>query len=103
MKQIISGKTYNTDTAEFVCDTSNSLRQSDYGHENSALYVTKKGAFFIAGLGGPLTRFKRDTGNGWSDGEGIIPLSRQEALAVAEEHASSDTIEEFFSDILEEA
>jgi len=103
MKQIIDGKIYNTDTAEFVCDTSNSLGRSDFAHERSALYVTKKGAFFVAGRGGPMTRFKRDVGDGWSDGDGIIVLTKAEALAECERHGDSADIEEHFADMIEEA
>jgi hypothetical protein len=101
MKQIINGKAYNTVTATEICDAGNALSSQDFGFERSELYVTRKGAYFVAGRGGPMSRFSRNTGNGWTGGEGIIPLSRQDALAEAEEHASSKVIEEFFSDILE--
>ena len=103
MKQVINGKVYNTAISTFVCCTSNSLGRSDFGHESSALYVTQKGAFFVAGRGGPMSRFKRDTGDGWTDGDGIIVLTKAEALAECEKHGDSNDIEEHFADMIEEA
>ena len=50
MKRIIDGKTYNTETAEKICDTGNDEYATDFRYENSALYITKKGAYFIAGI-----------------------------------------------------
>jgi len=47
MKSTIDGKTYNTVTANFICDTSNKVRYQDFSHEQSALYVTKKALIFL--------------------------------------------------------
>tara|TARA_Y100000588_G_C14075300_1_gene847636 strand:- start:569 stop:883 length:315 start_codon:yes stop_codon:yes gene_type:complete len=104
MKQIINGKTYNTDTATLICDTcSHTYSQSDFAYEDSSLYVTKKGAYFIAGKGGPMSRFAYDTGNGTTGGSGIVTVSREEALSLAERHGNSDIIEQHFADMIEEA
>jgi len=103
MKQIISGKTYNTVTATEICDVGNALSSQDFGFERGELYATQRGAYFIAGWGGSTSRFSRSAGNGWTGGEGIIPLRRRDALAEAEKHASSEVIEEFFGDMLETA
>jgi hypothetical protein len=103
MKRIIDGKLYDTETATLICDTSNWLPRSDIEAEDSDLYVTKKEAYFVAGSGGPSTRFARKIGNGRSDGSGIIPLTRAEALAECERHGTTDEIEEFFADMIEAA
>ena len=103
MKRIIDGKTYNTDTATMICDTSNEYNRSDFKYEDSDLFVTKKGAYFIAGSGGGLSRFARRVSDGWADGDGIIPISREDALAECEKHGSTDDIEQFFGDMVEEA
>jgi hypothetical protein len=104
MKRIINGKTYNTDTATHICDTSNGLPNGDFQAENSDLYVTKNRAYFVAGSGGASTRFSRKTGqNEWGGGAGIIPLGRYEALAECERHGIPEEIEEFFADMIETA
>ena len=104
MKRIIDGKTYNTDTATRICDTSNNYNQSDFKVENSDLFVTKKGAYFIAGSGGAMSRFSEEaSGGGYCGGDGIIPLSREDALFECERHGSTDEIEKFFGDMVEEA
>ena len=106
MKRIIDGKTYNTETATKVCDTGNDLGVTDFGHEDSALYVTKKGAFFIVGNGGPMSRFARaESQNSWSGGSGMIPLDRGEAFEETMRCAGDwpEKIEEHFSDMIEDA
>jgi hypothetical protein len=107
MKRIIDGKLYNTETATLICDTSNGLPRSDFQAEDSALYVTKKEAYFVAGSGGPSTRFARKIRNGRSDGSGIIPLTRAEAREECERQCrtdeDADLIQEFFGDIIEAA
>jgi hypothetical protein len=103
MKQIIDSKTYNTETATVICDASNDLWCRDFAYERSCLYVTKNGAYFLAGEGGPASRFFRDTGNGKAGDSGIVVLTKSEALAEAEQHADTHEIEEFFADIITEA
>lgn len=103
MKRIIDGKTYNTDTASRICDTSNDYYQSDFNVENSDLYVTKRGSYFIAGSGGARSRFAQCVPDGYCGGDGIIPISREDALAECEMHGSTDDIEKFFGDMVEEA
>ena len=105
MKRIIDGKTYNTETATKVCDTGNDL-SIGFGHEDSALYITKKCAFFIAGNGGPMSRFARaESQDTWSGGSGIIPLDRGEAFEEAMRCAGDwpEKIEKYFSDMIEDA
>lgn len=105
MKRIIDGRTYNTGTAEKICDTGNDEYSTDFRYENSALYITKKGAYFVAGDGGALSRFSAAKGNGYRGGAGIIPMSRAEAFAEIQRCAGYDTdlITEYFSDLVEEA
>lgn len=102
MKKIVNGKSYNTSTATEVCDIGNGLRKGDFKWDDSALYVTKKGAYFLAGEGGPSSRWAQEYSNMRIGGRGIRPLSKREALSLAEEHAPIDVIEEFFGDMIEE-
>ena len=105
MKRIIDGKTYNTETAKKICDTGNDEYPTDFRYENSSLYITKKGAYFIAGDGGALSRFSVAEGNGYGGGAGIIVLSRDAAFSEVQRRAGYDTdlITEYFSDLVEEA
>ena len=50
MKRIIDGKTYNTETAEKICDTGNDEYATDFRYENSALYITKKALTLSRGM-----------------------------------------------------
>ena len=103
MKQIIDGKKYNTDTATRICDTSNDCSRSDFNFENSDLFVTPRGSYFIAGSGGARSRFSQRVSDGYCGGDGIIPISREDALAECERHGSTDDIEKFFGDMVEDA
>ena len=60
MREVINGKVYDTKTAQQVCDITplglvNGRR--DFTWEDTRLYRTAKGAFFIAGEGGPRSRW----------------------------------------------
>lgn len=101
MKRVINGKVYNTETATEICDTGSNggISQSDFNYEDSYLYVTKKGNFFIAGEGGAMSRFSSSCGqNSYCGGEGIVVVSREEALELAERaEMDPDEIAEYFT------
>lgn len=91
MKRIIGGKVYNTETATFVCDVSPPhTGRSDFRYEDTGLYRTRKGAFFLAGEGGPMSRWSQSSGqNSWTGGKGIEAISTDEAKALVEQHGSA--------------
>ena len=105
MKQIIDGKVYNTETAtEVGAEYSNGLGCSDFRNVTAQLYKTKNGRFFLAGEGGAMSIFSQPCGNMTGGGEGIIAMTKEEALEWAETHeVGPDDIEKHFSDIIEEA
>jgi hypothetical protein len=107
MRAIINGKRYDTDTATLIGEAGShgSVSVNDFHYWEAGLYVTpRSGLYFIAGEGGPLTRFSRSTGqNSWSGGERIIPLSKDEALAWAEQNLTFKEVEEHFGDVIEDA
>ena len=104
MRKIIEGKRYDTETATKVADDSYS-NYGDLGYWSEELYRTQKGTWFLAGEGGAMTRYARSIGQNEVGGGGaIIPLTKTEALAWLEAHNSdSDAIEEYFSDVVEDA
>jgi hypothetical protein len=80
MKAIIDGKSYNMLTATKLGEAASGLGNSDFKHWYEELYRTKKGAYFLAGYGGPMTRWASACqGGGWSGSKGIRVLTEQEA------------------------
>lgn len=104
MKRIIGGKRYDTETAQEIGSGGGKGNPGDFRHYSESLYITKKGSFFLAGEGGPLSRYGRPAyGGGTCGGEGIIPISREDALSWCEEHLDIEDYQEYFSDMIEDA
>jgi hypothetical protein len=103
MKAIIQGKRFDTDTAKLIGEASHGY-QGDFSHWEAGLYKTpRSGAFFLAGSGGPMTRWAQAAGNMRTGGSGIVPLTAEEALNWAEQHLSVDEVEAAFGDQIEDA
>jgi hypothetical protein len=80
MKAVVNGKTYNTETATEICELPcNAQGRGDFHWHETALYRTQKGAFFIAGSGGPASMWRESVSNGSIGGRGVRPVSEQEA------------------------
>jgi hypothetical protein len=104
MRAIINGKTYNTDTAIRIAEIGSpaNISSTDFAYEETHLYRTKKGRWFVAGHGGPRSQWATYLGNSsWGGGHGIRAITETEALELAEFHHSHDDIAEYFN--LEEA
>jgi hypothetical protein len=97
-KKVINGKVYNTETATRVASYDNGLSHRDFGFCEEDLYKTKKGAWFLHGEGGAMSRWSRPVeSNGRCGGSGIEVLTQAEALAWCEEHGvDADVIAEHF-------
>jgi len=98
MKRIINGKIYNTDTATHIGNHQHSNR-GDFHFEDTDLYRTPKGAFFVQGAGGAYSRWSKPLGNnGMSGSHGIQTMSAIEALAWCEDAGiDADVIAQYFS------
>lgn len=109
MKKIVNGLRYDTDKAILVGEASSLDKQTDYvddfSHWFAGLYRTQRsGRYFLAGRGGPMSRFAQSAGqNSWSGGEDIIPMSREEALEWAHYYLPTEIIVEHFADDVEDA
>ena len=103
MKKIINSKIYNTETAKSIASYRAGLGKGDFRNYEEILYKTAKGVFFLAGSGGPMTKYSEPCGNMTGGGSGIIPLTKEGALSWLEGHAFTDEIERYFSDLIEEA
>lgn len=95
MKKTINGKTYNTETAIEIAHYSS---VDGFNSESTTLYQTKNGAFFIAGNGGPMTRWaERGKTGGWNNGAGIHVFSVEQALSFAENNIYDiDNLSKYF-------
>ena len=101
MKAIIKGLRYDTATAtELACAESHHNR-GDFHWWCERLYKTARGAYFLAGEGGPLSHWSQPAGsNGSASGEGIRPLDQVEARHWCEDNKMVDVLEsEFGGDI----
>jgi len=96
MLKIIDGKRFNTDTATTICISDAGLSVSDFSHENTTLYRSPKGQFFLSGWGGPSSRWRHDSGNGFCEGDGLYLIDALEARVFAEQHGTPEDVEEFF-------
>lgn len=104
MKKIIDGLKYDTEKSLLIGEGGNSLSRRDFNYCYESLYKTKSGRFFLSGEGGAMTKYSQKVdSNSRAGGSGIIPLSKEDALSWAENNLDSDTIEEHFKDIIEEA
>lgn len=98
MKKIINGKIYNTDTALFIGNFASACGPGDFRYEDTDLFKTTKGAWFICGGGGPLSRWSRPSGSGQCGGSGIEVMTTAEALEWCEfSRIDADVIAQHFS------
>lgn len=102
MKKIIDRKIYNTETAELISSRNNGY-YNNFKYEEENLYRTKKGVFFLHAEGGPMSKYAKPYGNGWTEGRTIIPLDDDETYRWLERNNEIEIIEEYFIDKFEEA
>jgi hypothetical protein len=98
MIRIVNGKRYNTETAELLCNISRGgYSRSDFAYDDTDLYVTKNGNFFIAGEGGARSRWSQTVGqNQWTGGSGLRPIDKADARTLLEQYGSVEQIEIHF-------
>ena len=103
MKKIIDGKRYNTETAELVAEWSNGYDCNDFKHCSEDLYRTPKGAWFIHGAGGAMSKYAQPCGDMTGGGSDITPLSAAVAREWLENKDFVDEMEAYFGDQIEDA
>jgi hypothetical protein len=105
MKAIINGFRFNTNKAIEIGSYQSCDNYSDFSFWSASLYRTPRAnRYFLAGHGGPMTRWAKSAGqNSWTDGSGIIPLDADEALEWAERYLTTEEIETHFAAIVQEA
>jgi len=104
MKAVINGLLYDTETAHRIGDAGNRAFGGDFHRWEETLYRTEAGRYFVAGEGGPMTRWAETFSDRTSKGgSGIIPLSERDALAWAEQNLEPDHVAEVFEPLIERA
>ena len=83
MTKVINGKTYRTHTAHLIITLPSPFPKTDNKWHETRLYRNQQGAYFLAGKGGTRSRWAKATPHGVIAGEGIEPLSKDDALAYA--------------------
>ncbi len=94
---------YNTETATALAKYTAPYNCGDFNRYVEVLYKTKKGAYFLEGEGGPMSKYAQSYGNGWSGGSGIIAISADEAFEWLQSKDFIDVAEKEFPDKIEEA
>lgn len=99
MRAVIGGKIYDTTTAHGVCKISPSgYSNSDFEWEDTGLYKSPAGQFFIAGSGNAMTRWAKQIGNSTSGGSGVRLVSLDEARELCETHGTVNQFTEAFGE-----
>jgi hypothetical protein len=86
MKKIIDGVRYDTDSAIKIGEASSTVGRSDFRWWAETLYKGRRSSrWFLSGAGGPMSQWgKSQEDNTRTSGEGIKPLSPEQALAWCE-------------------
>ena len=105
MRKVIDGKVYDTEDARKIGSAGYGVL-GDFNAFRESLYRTEKGAYFLAGGGGPKSHYAvpvKDNGfnSGLNGGSGIIPQTPAEAQAWCAFHSNSATIEVEFPSMIE--
>ncbi len=105
MKAIINGLRYDTAKATLIGEADSDCPRTNLQWWTCGLYRTpRSGRYFLAGRGGPMTRWATSTGtNSWTGGSGIKPLDEADALEWAEQNLTPAEIEAGFAKTIEEA
>lgn len=103
MKRIIDGKRYNTETATEITSREHGY-YNDFHHYSETLYRTRKGAFFLHGEGGPLSKYGCSlSGSMRGSGSDLIVLTEHEARDWLEQHGCTHALETLYGDSIEDA
>jgi hypothetical protein len=104
MKKIIDGIRYDTTRATEIGNASHS-NPSDFHHWDETLFkAPRSGRFFIAGSGGPMSKWSRSIDqNSWSGSSGIRPMNKEQARQWCEQYLEGDEWAEHFADQIQDA
>lgn len=96
MRKVINGRTYNTETSKRIGAWDNGHYTNDFEYCSEDLYKNTKGAYFLHGEGGPLSKYATRSGDNSGWGEKIIPMTAEEAQEWAEKRLDGEEVEAEF-------
>ena len=97
MRKVIDGKVYDTKTATNIAIWEPNPDTGNFHYICETLCRTRKGKYFVHGCGHGFTKWAWSDGRNSGMGEGIEPLTDDEALHWCEKRGvSADIIEELF-------
>lgn len=98
MKKVIDGKMYNTETATALAEADNpTAGRNNFRWWTETLFRSPKGQLFLAGEGGPMSRWSQlAVGGGSTGGEGLALLTVGEARDWAERWLDADQYTDIF-------
>ena len=103
MKKIINGKLYDTTTAKEIASCYHGENTRDFHYYSESLYRKRTGEYFLAGEGGPMSKYAKSAGqNSWTGGESITPLTYSEATEWAEREMDADDYQAEFGAVPED-
>lgn len=103
MRALIHGLRYDTDAAEEIAGAIGRCSPSDLCYYEEALYLTDTGTWFLAGHGNAMTKYAQPYGEYLGKGDGIVPLSPDDARSWLEFHGMLEVLEDFFPDDVSDA
>lgn len=98
MRKVINGRTYNTATSKCIGQWSNGHYTNDFNYCSEDLYKNTKGAYFLHGEGGAMSKYATRSGDNSGYGETIIPMTAEEAQKWAEEHLDGENYKAEFGE-----
>ena len=96
MRKVIKGRTYNTETSKQIGSWDNGIYGGDFKSCQEDLYKNTKGAYFLAGQGGPLSKYAVTYGSETSGSKELVPMTTGEAQEWAEERLDAEEYEDEF-------
>ena len=96
MRKVINGRTYNTATSKCIGQWSNGHYTNDFNYCSEDLYKNTKGAYFLLGEGGAMSKYATRSGDNSGYGTELIPMTPEEAQAWAEERLTGEEVEAAF-------
>lgn len=105
MKSIINGLRYDTANAILIGEAGYNGAKSDFQWWRAGLYRTpRSGRYFLAGEGGPMTRWSTFVdGGGRTYGSAIFPMTAEDAREFAERYLTTGEVEAWFGAQIEDA
>lgn len=105
MRKIIDGIRYDTTKATEIGSYEATCPMNDFHWFSETLYkAPRSGKFFIAGEGGPMSRWSKAIDrNSWSGGSGIIAVEPDQARQWCEQYLEGDEWSEHFADQIQNA